>query len=1045
MRILHFTNTQVGATLFVERSGRATTWQVHDPELYARIDPSLAEGELLTFWQEAARECQIQPSDRAQRKVDSGPPPAPWISVPPCPGSKMLHVEGLVPTATVKLMLGDTELLVFQAAEESADLDLAGLVLAPGQKLTVVQGLCNVFGPPSVVPATVTAPAVGVAPGIPERLVACAGVVRVNGLAPGAYVEVFSGFIKGRIGHAWSTSEVVDVLVSPPLLAPVGGTRDHVRAEVSGCAAGTAEREVDPAADLPPFQAAVPLEQDRSIHVMGVVPGCLLDVDIDGQWASEMWAAASDVRVPVPDVLRQGQHVDVTARLCSQHRSAPQVVVAPPLTVNWQPATGMGIAVGANHMSGRVQAALPLGPAFGNVTLVGTEASGLWTVRPGVPSLSLSLDWSSVQIRCLAYGSKGPGHLYCGTTNGMMETDPGAALPLLSWKRVDGLPGSTVLPLTPVAGASIADVLVLPGHNTVVVATNSGVWSSPIAPPAPHYAWSSDPIVNTGTYTALCEGPDESVIAYRAGAPGGQFAVGTWTPGGYLDWVDATPGVNNPSSPLLDSVVARMTNGSLSSSKADRRRVYAAVADVPAADGSVAWLAVLRSDTGGKTWYVPYTDPTLGFFQSGGGGDMGLQADRNLKIGAHPVLPDTVLVVGRRTGPIGSIDGCVNWDTGRWQDISGNGTFHADSLCITFDPGDPSGNTILVGSDGGLFVSADLASNWDNTRNQFSPTLMFDQQYQSSAPAMSASAAFPGVLVGALQDNGTVYLKSDGDEWQQLEGGDGNRALFVTSDVAVRGSNNGDQRLLWARWDGAKSAFTDAVELAPPGYPDGSPFLPKMSRIPFPSFTDPSGGALMVTLAADDPATGDIFGLFDKGAGTDPESDRFYWKKLGTAPFQATAVGAFDGRVVLVGTTNTHLYQLNPLTGDVAELTLPSGLGQATARWMTVAGPSVAFCLLGGSTLLRSTNLVSWVTVAGPAGTSLEALSVDFALDPVALFVAGSNGAWISRDLGASWSATSGLPKVPSANHLEAVDYGAAGRAVHLGTWNWSVWRAPLP
>ena len=97
------------------------------------------------------------------------------------------------------------------------------------------------------------------------------------------------------------------------------------------------------------------------------------------------------------------------------------------------------------------------------------------------------------------------------------------------------------------------------------------------------------------------------------------------------------------------------------------------------------------------------------------------------------------------------------------------------------------------------------------------------------------------------------------------------------------------------------------------------------------------------------------------------------------------------------------------------ELPLGAGLDAATVRWMTVTGPTAAFCLLGAADLLGTTNLVSWTQLNGPSAT-LEALAVDLALHPIGLFAAGSDGAWVSRDLGASWAATTGLPNQPSAN-----------------------------
>src|SRR5262249_25393225 len=154
----------------------------------------------------------------------------------------------------------------------------------------------------------------------------------------------YSEFLKGRIGHGLASDSVIDILVSPTLLPPnSAGKKDRIHAQVGGCARGSAWREVDPAPDIPPLFADTPLAQDRSVFVHNLVPGCLVDVNIEETWANEIWTASIDAHVPVPSPLQQGQHVDVTARLCRQQRSAPTVTVAAPLVVKWTQPSGMGI------------------------------------------------------------------------------------------------------------------------------------------------------------------------------------------------------------------------------------------------------------------------------------------------------------------------------------------------------------------------------------------------------------------------------------------------------------------------------------------------------------------------------------------------------------------------------------------------------------------------------------------------------------------------------------------------------------------------------
>jgi hypothetical protein len=109
-------------------------------------------------------------------------------------------------------------------------------------------------------------------------------------------------------------------------------------------------------------------------------------------------------------------------------------------------------------------------------------------------------------------------------------------------------------------------------------------------------------------------------------------------------------------------------------------------------------------------------------------------------------------------------------------------------------------------------------------------------------------------------------------------------------------------------------------------------------------------------------------------------------------------------------------------------------------RWAT---GGLAFCVVD-NTLLRTTNLGTWTAIDGPTASSdIEVIEVDRAWDPVGLFLGGSDGVWLSRDLGATWSETTGLPRRPHVNHMEVVEW-ANERVIHAGTWNWSAWRASL-
>ena len=1027
-RVLKFGNVRVGAILKLRRGdGSVVQWTCSASDLHGRIDPPITHNEMLAFWQEPPeRHCEVNAS--AEGTATAGPPGIPNIKTRPCPGSKWLEVHNLAPSATVKVLADNVEILMFEAPGTVAEVDLGKVVLTPGQRLAVVQGLCGVFGAPSPVPSWVTVAPFASNPSIPERLYACAGVVRVTGIAGASRVNVFSDKAKGRIGHTFTEADTVDIHVNPPLIPG-----DRIYAFISGCAEGTAAREVEPMLDMPPFIVVPPREGDRSVVVKNLLPGSRVDVVIDGNWQGGLPVGGTDERIPVSEALITGQSVEVTVRLCSQIRSAKPVNVLPPVDITWTRPTLLALDTGGGHfISGRVTAAVLFG---GGRAVLGTEEAGLWLATPTSTAMPLSLDWSSPLIHSLIRGVRGNDHLYCGTENGIMESDTTKPIPLLSWLGVNGIPATNG------PGGTVWDLLVINGR--LYAATNTGLWWSTIpASAGPGYAWTSDPLVNQIDVRAICEGPNGSVVGYGLNSGAGVVVRGVWS-GGTVTWSNVTPGAPGPvADPRLTTVATRMRNGHLASCAADRNRICAAFEDT-----DNAWLAVLRSDDGGATWSIPYVDRDLVFFKPVGGTvDMGFQADRNLRVAFHPNDRNKILLAGRRTGLLGSTDGGVTWDTATWPDITNTGTFHADCLCMAFDPTDPTGNTLLTGSDGGAFLSTDFGRTWDTGYNRTLTTLMFDQPRWSAAPALSASEAFPGLVVGAFQDNGKGYLTGDGEPWRELNStGDGERALFVTSDI-VMSKGNDEEDLKWARWDGTK--FVDEVTVEPPAYPAGTSFNPFFARVPYPARTDSATGAKIIAVAGDNQPSGKVWGLFDRGAAHAPRSERLYWLLFGTVPFRVNAVASLTGTIVLVGAKQSnpdaaHVYLLDSLTSIVTEMTLPANL-QDDPRWLTVCGGTTAFMLIGDR-LLQTDDFATWRQVSTtPNVGEFNVIAVDRGEDPVRLFLAGSNGIWSSRDFGATWVPTKGNPRHPRANHLEVVQYAAGQRVAYLGTWNWSIWRAIL-
>jgi photosystem II stability/assembly factor-like uncharacterized protein len=126
----------------------------------------------------------------------------------------------------------------------------------------------------------------------------------------------------------------------------------------------------------------------------------------------------------------------------------------------------------------------------------------------------------------------------------------------------------------------------------------------------------------------------------------------------------------------------------------------------------------------------------------------------------------------------------ISDDGGRSFRRSGSEFVHVDFHAITIDPRDPS--HILVGNDGGVYVSYDRAVTWDYLNN-----VAVGQFYR-----VSVDMSDPYRVGGGLQDNGswigpsetlhhTIDHSRDGilnDDWRMIHGGDGYTVAFDPTD-----------------------------------------------------------------------------------------------------------------------------------------------------------------------------------------------------------------------------------------------------------------------
>ncbi|MBI1853666.1 MAG: hypothetical protein HYR85_25290 [Planctomycetes bacterium] len=132
-------------------------------------------------------------------------------------------------------------------------------------------------------------------------------------------------------------------------------------------------------------------------------------------------------------------------------------------------------------------------------------------------------------------------------------------------------------------------------------------------------------------------------------------------------------------------------------------------------------------------------------------------------------------------------DLAISDDGGRTFRRSGSELVHVDFHAIAVNPEDP--NQVLVGNDGGVYVSHDRAEHWDHLNN-----VAAGQFYR-----VAVDASDPYRIAGGLQDNGswlgpseTLSITEDdakdgilSDDWKTIFGSDGFGVAFDPEDRNV--------------------------------------------------------------------------------------------------------------------------------------------------------------------------------------------------------------------------------------------------------------------
>ena len=731
--------------------------------------------------------------------------------------------------------------------------------------------------------------------------------------------------------------------------------------------------------------------------------------------------------------------------------------------LRWSLANGFGILRDAEHRvwnAGHLNDVLEIAP---ECVLVASDGGGVWQLQAGF-GLPLTSDWPSGDTTSLA--SLGAGWVLAGGSTDvgggfLFASDPGAALPLWSWRPV----------AVPDDFGSVKSILVSGTH--VVVATvpswrtglGGGLWSAPIPDPSDPAAFRwrlAAGLSATARVTGLAAGPDGSIVV---GSDGTLFH-GRWRRG----LLTLTAGrVLGDAPPWMDFLV-------VASSPSHPEVCYAV-----SVDDTVR--VMLSSDDGGHTWtQLDAIDRSTGatIVDHSQGGYTGALA-------VSPFDPG-VVVFGSTLGPWVSVDGAANFFPS--QLLS-----HDDKHRYRFTP---SGR-LYEACDGGVFFTDDLAglraganqaglTSMQSGLNQHLANLQFlgPTGVRDWWGRTNGSSAVPGVIAGGLQDNSDVWcLRWPGGSampWQTLPPGwgyDGQAVFFLDDDSVVFTYGNS----ISAHWSSSPAQLVaDAgpitVRVGKPGINYDGGALPSgvMDIVRHPGWRNAAGEVLLAVSSAGNyapppgsppgtpgpPYTPDVYGLFADATGIK------HWDYLVSLPLAdglvVSAIASLSGHYLLVGVRgDDQVWRIDFDDGFTAHESrgLPADEGWTHyVPDIVVAQESptvMAYAVYTSETvgegnpasvLYRTENGIDWGQIA-TRGLPLEALySLLFIDSPDGnlLSVATDTSVFTSEDAGATWvNDSAGLPFRPHCSDLCEVEQRDSRRFIYLATFGWSVWVAELP
>jgi photosystem II stability/assembly factor-like uncharacterized protein len=372
---------------------------------------------------------------------------------------------------------------------------------------------------------------------------------------------------------------------------------------------------------------------------------------------------------------------------------------------------------------------------------VGAPSGGLWKTMDGGSTWSaLISDLPTLGVSAILMDPADPDWILIGTGDRDAADAPGLGV----YKSIDG--GITFLPSnTGMDNKTVAMLLMHPSDPEIIfAATSGGIYKS-----TDHGVnWVLK--TNNTTFKDIKFKPGDPTIMYAA-----QWGKFFRSADSGETWTQITAGV--------------VTGQRLVIGVSPNQPGY-----VYLCQASNVFKGLLKSTDSGLTFTTQSTSPNIIDYECDGSGAAG-QATYDLCIAVDPNNANTIFVGSLNIWK--SINGGVTWTINtHWKGATYGypcaQSMHSDMHVMEWSP---ANGELYLGSDAGVFHTADLGTSWNN----ISSGLAIAQVYKIGQSATSQALSMNG-----FQDNGTA--KSTGTAFTTVLGGDGMECIVDYSDTNYR-------------------------------------------------------------------------------------------------------------------------------------------------------------------------------------------------------------------------------------------------------------------